>query len=251
MANEQKQQINHTMHINAFLNAISAVDENLEKKYRNKLGPVLELDKVVSVSSVENIYKIISDSYLSLYEEGIVDIIVKILNKCGSLIYTAKLLSYFITGVRWKVEKNSVFYIDEERIKQISYDKEYDAEFKALHLGLFSIMPFIYPGNDPENIKFVRTDIRPLKESSDIDGLQFIFGFKCNYTHYDNECNLRFRVNFSRLRKGIVVQAVQCLNNVNKYNEDIDYCRFIQIGNVRPTFLIDIVLMNHQAHNNC
>lgn len=250
MANEQKQQINHTMHINAFLNAISAVDESLEKKHRNKLDELFEQNakliqsdsNFITISDFVEINKIINNTYQTLYEEGIVDILVHIINKCGSLTYVAELLGFYIAGVCWKLENQTVFYIDEERIKQLSNDKEYNDEFKALHLGLHSLLPLVYPGNNPEDAKFIKIDIRPSQENSELDGLQFIFSFKCHHTHYAYECQLKFQVNFSRMRKGIVVQAVQCLNNVNKYNEDISCCRFIQIGNYRPEYSLKEVL---------
>lgn len=250
MSNEQKQQINHTMHINAFLNAISAFDENLEKKHRNKLNELFGQDaelirsdsNFINIANIIEINKIINKAYQTLYEEGIVDILVHIINKCGSLTYFAELLGFYIAGVCWKLENQTVFYIDEERIKKISNDKEYNDEFKALHLGLHSLLPLVYPGNNPENAKFTHAEIHPFLDYSILDGLKFIFKFKCLHTHYAFECHLKFQFNLSRLRKGNVVQVVQCLNNVNKYNEDISCCKFIQFGNHKPEYSIKEVL---------
>ena len=255
---EEKNLFFHESHARAFLGALYAVDKDMENRQRKNLSKAFEekveihtapLDEPISVCVLNKNNQFFNGAYLALYEDGITEVLVHLVNKCGSLTYVAKLLSHFMSALSIRDWKLSILHADADYIKVLSYDEEYNSEFAALYVGLFNIIQFVYPKVNAKEAIFVRANIKPMSIYAGLDGLELVFRFQSNYIHYERECCLKFQLKLSKLRKGVIVQAVQCFNNIMKYNDELHNCKFIQIGNKPPEYDISYILNNCEVNN--
>jgi hypothetical protein len=238
--------------VDDFLYAVKLIDEKtahqLEEDLNHCFFTNIESDIDIvddghyDIAYLMESHKIVRDAYLRLFEDGTANIISRLLNKCGSLSYFAELLDRYVSGLYWRPTTQPLSNINAQFLTMICDDTEYYAEFKAITIGLFNIIPLVYPGNDPESMLFFKIDIRPLSIHSELEGLKLIFRFKCDHKHYNSECNIALEIELTSLRRGVVVQAVQCLNNVEQYNKTNKYCQFIKLTG--PEYDVQFVLKN-------
>lgn len=246
---ENQPLITHSISVNAFLLALDLIDGKITQKQEEKLQTSTKDFRPASIGlfgDTIRTHKLIHDAYLTLFEEGTKDVLVHLINKCGSMLYLAKILSHYISGsLEWQ-ENHSEFVVCENYLNMVCYDDEYRNELKALNIGLLNIISMVYPENNIEKIKFAQVDIIPLHGSSDIDEFEMVFRFKNTNRHYGYESQIKFVIKFADLRKGVIVQAIQCFNNIVKYNEEGSFCRFKVIGNYRVCYSMEFALKDYR-----
>ncbi len=219
----------NTNNVTNFITALEKVDEkialNLKEELDETFYDLIEVEKILinDIPYIVKTYETINGAYYKLYETGTTKAFIKLLNKCGSLSYVIDLIDDYIFELGSK--NNQTLLIDEKFLKTICIDSEYHNEFAAIHLGLFNLIPLLYPCDKYDCYRFTSMDILPLDKNDILTGLKFVFKFKGNPDE-DNEYYADFEISFQNLRRCIVAQAVPCMYKAYKDNGKLLYCKF-------------------------
>lgn len=223
----------NTKNVNNFITALEKVDEKIALVLKEELDEtfddLIEVEKKLidnnkyDIPYIVETYETINGAYYKLYETGTTKAFIKLLNKCGSLSYVIDLIDDYIFELGSK--NNQTLLIDEKFLKTICIDSEYYNEFAAIHLGMFNLIPLLYPCDKYECYIFISMDILPLDKNGVLTGLKFVFKFKGNPDE-EYEYYIDFKIKFQNLRRCIVAQAVPRMHTSYQFNSNLLYCKF-------------------------
>jgi hypothetical protein len=218
----------HTAEANDFLDMIKLIDEKSAQKFKEDLDKILldEINankKLVSnkkfdISHLTDTYQIVQCSYLMLYQDGLTDIITKMIKKCGSVSYVFDLFDHYLNQYQFHVQ-----YTLEKFLETAYMDNDYINEFRAIHLSLKNSAALLFPGNG-DMLHRYKLEINPdhakgKKEvlSDLILSFQLYNGFSPGK---DTGYRLYITIDLRRFSQSIIVQFIQLFNNAKQYNQE-------------------------------